>query len=866
MATAPLRAFAFIVQAEQVALSVHRDLNTLLSTWGDALTADHSSSMLLHVGFDRPNTELVSEVLKPWRGRVLLTESARWVVPSVFNVSSVPVGLVIIPSHGEPLPVYLGLTGWGYPMEASEDLAIVSATVQDPWLQALADDHQSEYDVLRRLGIMSDQQYVQRRSEVPVPLRDEIDDFRFAYLLEATDRSNPFALLRIAPDWLLHFPISCFDDLPLRARNAFRKVGIEAVGEIGGLSEEYVLGIENFGRRSYETLAPAIINIALRKPYQHLDYSRDQDITLPHQAREALSISSPASTLEQVQYRTLWSGVQSVFDQMTPRDRIVLEGRLGWNEAPKTLDILGNILGVSRERARQIEARGLQTLGEKSWSLELTRRLKLRFVARSEPLFLDLLAAEDSWFQGFEDHIPFLGRIFERLHEGVYWAWPLNGRLVLARLSESDWDELHRSTRTALSAQAGAGHSEADVRLFIEATASLAGCPELANSLTVALWDELQFARHRELGIPTLVGVGRSIRAAVAAIMEEADQAIDIRAIATGCAERIGETPSDMAIRAALKAVNAYPFSGRRYALERHIGLSTADIEELLATLEQLLATGPVAKQWHCTELLESLRDEQSDLPMHVDQYVINIILQRSEHATYLGRFIWVSKTSSASSTRDRLDLADLTVVVLRRAGRPLSTAALKAAISDVRGLNAIFQVFPSNEVARVDMGLWGLVDRDFGMNSVERKQVLDQLEQVLQARNKGLHVSEIKDALFRQNWVVSNSVTNEMIFGLCQTDDRFRIAVGQLLGLVYWTSFNRLTVRGAVRKAVQDLGEVILPAPLYQRIDELAERKVDASVVHGELKLLGFVYDDQLNGWIRGNETGEAEGFYDEE
>lgn len=118
------------------------------------------------------------------------------------------------------------------------------------------------------------------------------------------------------------------------------------------------------------------------------------------------------------------------------------------------------------------------------------------------------------------------------------------------------------------------------------------------------------------------------------------------------------------------------------------------------------------------------------------------------------------------------------------------------------------------------------------------------------------MHVSELRGALLDQG-LVFDRVTNEMILGLCQTDSRFRVGTGQLLGLAPWVSMNRFTVHGAIRHAAQEQGDRLIPAVLYQRVDELVERTVELSVIQAELRNLAFEYDEQTECWIRGDDEG---------
>jgi RNA polymerase primary sigma factor len=62
--------------------------------------------------------------------------------------------------------------------------------------------------------------------------------------------------------------------------------------------------------------------------------------------------------------------VRSALDVLPPRERTVIELRFGIKDGrPRTLDIVGNELGVTRERARQIEAQALDKLRRSNGNL-----------------------------------------------------------------------------------------------------------------------------------------------------------------------------------------------------------------------------------------------------------------------------------------------------------------------------------------------------------------------------------------------------------------------------------------------------------------------------------------------------------------
>lgn len=66
---------------------------------------------------------------------------------------------------------------------------------------------------------------------------------------------------------------------------------------------------------------------------------------------------------ESLEFRTIDAEVEQLLDVLMPRERMTIELRFGLRDGrPRTLDIVGEELGVTRERARQIEAQALEKL------------------------------------------------------------------------------------------------------------------------------------------------------------------------------------------------------------------------------------------------------------------------------------------------------------------------------------------------------------------------------------------------------------------------------------------------------------------------------------------------------------------------
>ncbi len=73
--------------------------------------------------------------------------------------------------------------------------------------------------------------------------------------------------------------------------------------------------------------------------------------------------STTPSAEEEALKASLAAEVRRLLKQLTPREEFIIRRRFGIDgEGPMTLEEIGKILGVSRERVRQIEARALQKL------------------------------------------------------------------------------------------------------------------------------------------------------------------------------------------------------------------------------------------------------------------------------------------------------------------------------------------------------------------------------------------------------------------------------------------------------------------------------------------------------------------------
>ncbi|MDU1412689.1 MAG: sigma-70 family RNA polymerase sigma factor [Clostridium sp.] len=112
---------------------------------------------------------------------------------------------------------------------------------------------------------------------------------------------------------------------------------------------------------------------------------------------------------ENVEYQLYLKRLRSELEQvmnecLTLNQREVLKLRYGWNTAPMTLQEIGDILGMSRERVRQVEAKTLRTIRNSKW----TRTTGREFAK-------ELMGVVSTSYRSVENRIDFMDRYFKNV-------------------------------------------------------------------------------------------------------------------------------------------------------------------------------------------------------------------------------------------------------------------------------------------------------------------------------------------------------------------------------------------------------------------------------------------------------------------
>jgi len=763
-------------------VSVLRSLEDAQAEWLEERATCPETSALLHAGANRPSFEAFRSSLESHKGHLLMSESARWLLPEGHAECRIAqVSLNSIPKQRSQ-PLYVATAGWGYEISlAPTDDVIVAA----------------------------------RAERVPPE--------EYERVLKTIDPDDPFEVARICPSGLRGVPL-CELPLTVRCQNVLDNMKISTIADLQNFYLKDTSRWTNFGKKSAVDLARAL---------QRFIGSRVRSGNIPVSVADSCEAVVPVEegsglTTASIGGQTLLQDLDEFRSTLNQPQQKVLEERV---LKQNSLELVGKLLGVTRERTRQIESRLFDRMAKLPWTLSLRDRLSKLLMGRTDPLFLDLAEVEDSWFSGWSMRSRELAALIKTFPSDLT-VLRIENRLIVSRITSERFRRVLKRTLDSLSQQIHEGWTRSDVDLFVEGAVRSEKAPELAQVALDLLLPEIHFSRTGVGGQELLCGVGGRMKELITAVLRSTDTPLHYSEIAAAASERAGRPFSVRYIHSILQRMPALFFGRGRYGLDTHYPLSE-DLEvELAGVLEDIMSVDR-QRQWHTAELFDSVEGKGEDLPEVFDKYILNILLSRSPQFQGMGRMVWSLKAGGGGDTRGRIDLTDACVQVLVQSGKPLSSSEVKERIGRLRGTSEFFMIQPNERIARVAPSKWGLVERDCGLSVGERTQFFTNLEAELYRRGSGLHVSELLDVVGTA-CTSSGNLTNYTLLGLAQTDARFRVHRGHIIALAVWNDARRPTVRYAVSLCVNGQAEVMV----HDLLDGVAA-VVGREVLRGEVTSL---------------------------
>lgn len=526
----------------------------------------------------------------------------------------------------------------------------------------------------------------------------------------------------------------------------------------------------------------------------------------------------------------LLDGFKSLLQELDQMERIILSRRSGISGAETTLEELGEIFGVTRERIRQIESRAAQTIALRvGWSQPT--RAKLREAVATGGTTLATLAL-DPWWAGACDFPSMIEYVGDSILGVEVNCFVRNESTWLSRWPRQQVERVSSEIRGRLSGLPLPASREEVDRLVHEATNALGA--ELERELREEAESTLHVER-RANGAEFVVGVGQTRRTEVLAALRASSEPMHVERLFAQLGGRVHLPEEVMNFDRGVVGLRQH-FPDFELWRSRLVPASVALMQRL----------GP-ERQWATAELVDELREDYA-LPPGFNAYWLGALLRDTDQIRYLGRNrVALPESENAES---RIYIHEALELLLKEAGAPVARSSLVERIEVQLGATdiALAQVFSRPQFVRLGEDRVGLRVRDVPGGEAAISDATDLIESVLLRRDSGLSSWQAHQEV-RTLSPEHEKWPRDLTLSLLRGDDRFRLNQAGSVGLATWEGTRVPTKLELLRSALAESEGLVSVEALSARI----QAHYGEPPTRGTLASLASHLNASLDGdWVR--------------
>lgn len=844
---------------------------------------------LVYMGFDRPPNGEIAVLLKPHQGKLLFTGPAKAILGKHLDTSF---GITAT-FNGEPLYQYgKSVDAIVFPQVVQAKNAVVESSVlslkADPsnadlslvipnwvvrgnsftWFKDFAMKNEESAKIVSACGITNDISYQALERQLEEPLRVMLARHRAAFLKELLHFDQIQDYCRIIPPWGLEVPVTEFR-FSVRTANRLSVLGIKTVGDFSSFSNETLMKAPGFGRKCLTEVRVEIaeqlngflvgarpsdpgfsdLNLSLANSLSRFDDKTvlNDDEALPKKVdnKYAQSRSLQAEISDADSFYDLLIALLKGISNKSQAD--VLELRLGLLTEDKTLQEAGYVLGVSRERVRQLESAGIRNLLS---ILDIRDQVRDRLDRIREgmviPLLVENLSNYDDWFSGLETKPWILDAFLSIFGVGTYKVHRYEGANIIS-LGESGFlESVIRTCREFIKQNVDKSISGEAVKKHVSDLVS-ATSPELIEFIFAESSRNAKF-----VGEPPndrLVSYGLGIESSIKAILEDSDVPLHVEQVTKRLSDEFGQISGVNQVRNACSSLG-FLYAPSTFGLRKHLGLTDKEVAGVADYALDLMESGAKARQWHSIEILSEMQEIQNEFPIALSQYTIGICMELSEKFISLGRMVYALKDDVVGANNKRIEFSQFVEAVLDRSDVPLRTTDILDKINADRGLSNFSQVLPVSRIVSTGRSTWGLLDKHLGLSEQMYLELVSEIVNLLKAKDAGMTAEELVAVLPPGSISARFSDNPHIIFSLC-TKSKLCKKDDDFLYLREWNEPRRITMRSAVLQVISSMPpEGLNIRDIVSKTVQLYGQNLVKENIYTVMRNAGANYDEDTGTW----------------
>jgi hypothetical protein len=466
--------------------------------------------------------------------------------------------------------------------------------------------------------------------------------------------------------------------------------------------------------------------------------------------------------------RTLVSALRRDMEAMHPMHRKVLERRLGLGRAPQTLAEIGQSIGRTRERVRQLAMSACSELG-------ITRSLFVAVVSAIEQRLKDSghpMCCSESPAPGIEcelerHELHVLRYLIEEwASDALQMHQPANGEPLVMSATEHSLEDIQAMVVREVQGRP----PDPGLRVqHVRAQPFFAALPsDVRGGFAAAITDPegpygSLLKPRRAHAMPTL-----------RAVLEASPRPMAVDEAVAAASAQYGVQIDPRHAHACLIKM-AFPLGEQEYGLRKHLAIPE-DLARRIAVHVDGFASE--CEEWRMKSVRERLTktDVGPELSGISGFELAAAVRLHSRKLVYVSRLVF-----RVGEYKPRTMGAQAALHTLERAGRPLRAQEIMDAVRrEIPGIT--YQVRQSQDVARLNVGLWGLRDRDFNIDDQALESIYDWLAAHIKAQGQ-MHFAELeKCPAFAEAAAKCPALSALTVADLAHATRRFRLGPQRIL------------------------------------------------------------------------------------